>query len=179
MNTDELMTLPKGAIPEASKTLSAGDIKFLVRMLSEKDEKLRYNAFLLLQSSSQNSPQVYQYWNEIEDKLSSDNSYQRSLSIILISENVRWDKEDRFAKTIGKYLSCCKGEKFINSRQTIQGLATITKATDKYDDQIKQELANVPIAQYKASQQKLLVKDISFILKTIKSKATNTEKTIR
>ena len=172
MNPNELMTLPRDAIPETSKTLSEGDIKFLFRMLIEKDEKLRYNAFLLLQSSSTRSPQVYQYWNEIEDKLSSDNSYQRSIGIMLIAENVRWDKEDRFAKTIGKYLCCCNGEKFINSRQAIQGLATIIKSTNKYDVEIKHCLANFQFFQYKASQQKLFFRDISSVLEIISSKET-------
>jgi hypothetical protein len=89
MNVDELKSLAKNDISAASKNLGADDIRFLVERLSEKDDKLRYNAFLLLQSISRQFPFVYEYWDELERKLESDNSYQRSLGIMLIAENVR------------------------------------------------------------------------------------------
>jgi len=31
---------------------------------------------------------------------------------MLIAENVRWDKEGKFGKTLNKYLECCSDEKF-------------------------------------------------------------------
>jgi hypothetical protein len=167
MNVDELKSLAKNDILDVSKKLGANDIRFLVEQLSEKDDKLRYNAFLLLQSSSRQFPLVYEYWGELEKKLESDNSYQRSLGIMLIAENVRWDKNDRFSKTIGAYLGCCNDEKFITARQTIQGLGSILQATKKYDSQIKQSLTGLSFAQYKENQQKLLAKDVSNTLRII------------
>ncbi|MCL4429979.1 MAG: hypothetical protein M1167_04420 [Chloroflexi bacterium] len=167
MNTDELKALAKNDIAPVSTNLNAADIRFLVETLNEKDDKLRYNAFLLLQSNSRMFPSVYEYWGELEKKLDSDNSYQRSLGIMLIAENVRWDKEGRFGKTISKYLGCCSDEKFITARQTIQGLEIILKATDKFNDEIKQVLANLQLSQYKENQKKLLNKDISNVLKII------------
>ena len=86
---------------------------------------------------------------------------------MLIAENVRWDKKDRFSKTINKYLSCCTDEKFITARQTIQGLEIILKTTDKFNDTIKQRLSNLQLSQYKENQQKLLSKDVSNVLKRI------------
>ena len=99
--------------------------------------------------------------------MDSDNYYQRSLGIILITENVRWDKEDKFSKTIGKYLRCCTDEKFITARQSVQGLETIMKATDKFNDEIKKYLTNQQLSKNKENQQKLLTKDISNVLKII------------
>jgi hypothetical protein len=157
MNTHELKALAKTDIALVSTNLNDADINFLVETLNEKDDKLRYNAFLLLQASSRQLPSVYEFWGELEMKLDSDNSYQRSLGIMLIAENVRWDKEGRFSKTISKYLSCCKDEKFITARQT----------TDKFNDLIKQRLANLQLSQYKENQQKLLSKDIANVLKII------------
>jgi hypothetical protein len=167
MNADELKTLAKNDVAALSKKLNVADIRFLFGMLNEKDDKVRYNAFLLLQSNSKETPFVYEYWGELEKKLGSDNSYQRSLGIMLIAENVKWDKDGKFNKTISKYLGCCNDEKFITARQTIQGLEIILKATDKFNDEIKQSLANLPLSQYKENQQKLLNKDISNILKII------------
>ncbi len=167
MNANELVALSKDAIADLSKTLTATNIKFLVQTLNEKDDKLRYTAFLLLKSSSQSFPYVYQYWDELEDKLGSDNSYQRSLGVMLIAENVRWDKDLRFGEVISKYLGCCNDEKFITARQTIQGLATIAQTTSKYNDTIKQRLVSLELSQYKANQQNLLSKDISNVLKIV------------
>jgi hypothetical protein len=165
MNPDQLKTLPKDQIDASAKNLTPTDIKFLVETLSEKDDKRRYCAFLLLQAYSKMQPHVYEYWDVLAKKLDSDNSYQRSLGIMLIAENVRWDKEDKFGAIFEKYMSCCRDEKFITARQTIQGLETIMKATGKYNEAIKKALAGLVFSIYKENQQKLLKKDVESALK--------------
>ncbi len=168
MNTEQLAAIQKTEISNQAKTLTAPDIAFLVETLNEKDDKLRYNAFLLLQAHSQNAPSIYPYWDTLAKKLDSDNSYQRSLGVMLIAENARWDSEGKFGKTISKFMACCNDEKFITARQTIQAIATIAKATNKYNQTFEQNLANLQFAQYKENQQKLLKKDVANTLKTIK-----------
>jgi hypothetical protein len=170
LNIDELKALTKEDIPRLSKNLNAADILFLIQTLNKKDDALRYHAFLLLQLSSRESLLVYNYWVDLERKLESSNSYQRSIGAMLIAENVRWDKEDRFSKAISKYLSCCNDEKFITARQAIQGLAVILKATDKFDAEIGQSLSNFRSSQYKDNQQKLVNKDVVNILKVLENK---------
>ena len=167
MNTNELKVLSKDQIPALSKKLSIADIDFLVDLLSEKDDKMRYNAFLLLKNHSREQPSVYRYWDVLEGKLSSDNSYQRSLGVMLIADNVRWDSEGKFAKAFNKYMICCTDEKFITARQTIQGLETIVKSTARYNDAIKQALVKLQFTKYKENQQSLLKKDVSNALKAI------------
>lgn len=167
MDNERLKSLTKNEIATASKGLNADEIDFLFQRLEEKDDKLRYNAFLLLQAISQETAFLYKYWNELEKKLESNNSYQRSLGIMLLSENVRWDKKGLFDKTIDRYMVCCNDEKFITARQTIQGLEAIIKSTDKYDNIIKQTLTNTKFAKYKENQQNLLNKDKEKILKII------------
>jgi hypothetical protein len=123
-----------------------------------------------LQANSSESPFVYRYWEELDKKLESANSYQRSLDLILIAQNVRWDKEGKFNATINKYLACCTDEKFITARRAIQGLASILNATNQYDDKIKQHLTVLSFKQYKEHQQKLLNKDTANIVKIIEKK---------
>jgi hypothetical protein len=121
--------------------------------LAEKDDALRYNAFLLLKAHSRVSPSVYEYWDELEKKLDSPNSYQRSLGLMLIAENVRWDKGGKFGITISKYLSCCTDEKFITARQAIRGLENVIGATDEYGEKIRQNLTGLSLAQYKKTRE--------------------------
>ncbi len=170
MNIDKLQTIGKSEIPSLAMNLTEAEVTFLVKMLSEKDDTLRYHAFLLLQENSRKSALVYEHWNELEEKLESTNSYQRSLGLMLISENVRWDKEGKFGKTLNKYLICCEDEKFITSRQAIQGFANVLKATSKYDEQIEQGLNQLHTEQYKENQQRLLKKDSANILNMIKNR---------
>ena len=169
MDINGLKTLPKEQILTVSKKLTNVDVDFLIPFLTEKDDKIRYNAFLLLQAVSKESSLVYNYWNELEEKLASDNSYQRSIGVMLLAENVRWDKQDRFSKALSKYLPCCNDEKFITARQAIQGLQTIVKTTDKHNQEIKQGLAKLKLSQYKENQQSLLNRDITNVLKEIET----------
>jgi hypothetical protein len=165
LKPDELKTLTKTNIPTIAKTLTATDIDFLVETLLEKDDKLRYNAFLLLQAHSQVAPSVYPYWDVLEKKLDSDNSYQRSLGVMLLAENVRWDKNNRFAEALGKFWVCCNDAKFITARQTIQALGTVMKSTSKHNAAIKQGLLKLKFDQYKENQQSLLKRDAAKTLK--------------
>ena len=171
MNTNDLSMLTKDSIPTLSKNLCAAEINFLFQTLNEKEDTIRYNAFLLLQSKSRESPLVYEYWSELEKKLESPNSYQRSIGIMLLAENVRWDKNDKFSKTFNKYMNCCNDEKFITARQAIQGLSQIVGATGKYDERVKEALVDLQVAKYKENQQKLLKKDVAAILKILENKS--------
>lgn len=168
VNIDELKTITKDRILAQAKTLTADDTQLLIDALNEKDDKLRYNAFLLLQAYSTIQPHVYGFWDVLEKKLDSDNSYQRSLGVMLIADNVRWDKEGKFAKALGKYMACCNDEKFITARQTIQAIERIVAATDKYNKLLEQGLVNLQFSKYKENQQKLLKKDVAVALKLIK-----------
>jgi hypothetical protein len=170
MNTEELRALPKSQIARATSGLGEADVDFLVQQLSEKDDVLRYNAFLLLQANSPLSPQTYAHWTVFEEKLASDNSYQRGIGLMLIAENVRWDKEGKFDSAIGKYFDCCMDEKFITARQAIQGLVHVVEATEAYNERIRKALSSLKLEKYKENQQKLLKKDISVILQILDKK---------
>jgi hypothetical protein len=168
MNIDDLKAVAKDQIQVAAEKLDSASVAFLIDELSEKDDKLRYNAFLLLQAHSRIKPAVYAYWDVLAGKLGSDNSYQRSLGVMLLAENVRWDKDGKFSGAIEAYFACCSDEKFITSLQAIQGLATVTASTERYNLEIKKRLSALEMGQYKENQQKLLKKDVANVLKAIK-----------
>jgi len=174
MNIDQLKAVTKDRVPELSRKLSFSDVRFLVKTLNEKDDVIRYNAFLLLQSNSRLSPFVYDYWSVLEEKLENANSYQRSIGAMLIAENVKWDKDGKFRKTLNKYLDRCNDEKFITARQAIQGLEIVLKATREFDDKIREGLADLQLSKYKENQQKLVKKDIERALQVIENRNVHT-----
>ena len=102
------------------KKIDNEEIKQLVEWLSEKDDKIRYQSFLLLKSRSESFDDVYPFWDVFSEKLKSENSYQRSIGFMLISENVRWNKEGKFEKIMDDYLINLNYDKPIIVRQCIQ-----------------------------------------------------------
>ncbi|MGI6331287.1 MAG: hypothetical protein ACOX1Y_06010 [Zhaonellaceae bacterium] len=95
VDLESIMSIPKSDLQETSKALNKNDIPQLVEWLSLKDDNVRYQAFLLLQSRSTFFNDVYPFLDTFREKLNSDNSYQRSIGLMLIVENVRWDVENR------------------------------------------------------------------------------------
>ena len=61
MDARQLKELSKDDVTKLSKNLDRDEIRFLVEMLNEKDEAIRYHAFLLLHSNSRSFPFVYEY----------------------------------------------------------------------------------------------------------------------
>jgi hypothetical protein len=83
---------------------------------------------------------------------------------------VRWDIENKFASVVSKFFACCLDEKFITARQTIQALAEVTKATNKYNSAIGEGLAGLDFSKYKENQQSLLKRDVAATQKLLGEK---------
>jgi len=125
LTIDDMMSIDKSNLQEASTTVNKDDIPQLVEWLSLKDDNIRYRVFLLLQSRSMFADDVYPYWHIFQSKLQSDNSYQRSIGLMLIAENAKWDTENKMEDTIDEYLTLLNDEKPITIRQCIQSLGKI------------------------------------------------------
>lgn len=157
----------KEILEEYAEELTSKEIGDLVDLLEEKNDEVRYAAFLALQKRSQEHNDVYPYWQVFADKLQSENSYQRSIGIMLIAENVRWDAEKRFDSIASDYLDHCTDEKFITSRQTIQSLARFIAYRSDLLEMIKERLLAIDVMQFKETQRKLILLDILSILMEI------------
>jgi hypothetical protein len=164
MLTKELLLRQKNDLNCLLEKVGEDDIDLLVAWLKEKDDTIRYAAFLLLQLLSINSCKVYKYWDTFAGMIDNDNSYQRSLGLMLIAENVRWDKEEKFGVICSKYLNHCDDEKFITARQCIQGLNRICDYTTKYKNEIVDMLLRVDLDKRKDTQKSLLLMDIIEVL---------------
>lgn len=102
MISESLLSIRKEDLPEVAKAMDSSELSGLVYLLSEKDDKIRYQAFLLLQYRSQLLGDVYPFWETFRTKLNDANSYQRSIGIMLIAENAKWDVENKMVDVIRK-----------------------------------------------------------------------------
>lgn len=169
MLTKELLLSQKDNLNCLLEKVGENDIDLLVAWLKEKDDTIRYAAFLLLQLLSANSCKVYKYWETFSRMIDDDNSYQRSLGLMLVSENIRWDKEDKFGVICSGYLDHCDDEKFITARQCIQGLNKIYEHSTKYKHEIVDMLLKIDLNKRKDTQKSLLLMDIIEVLGKIAS----------
>jgi len=161
---ENMLSIDKGDLPKAAKELNKDDIPQLVEWLSLKNDAIRYQAFLLLQSRSQFYDDVYPYWNTFCHKLKSDNSYQRSLGLMLMAENAKWDSEGRMEITIDEYLELLNDEKPITVRQCIQSLGKIVTHKPGLSEKIAGRLISFDFLSVKETMRKSILLDILNVL---------------
>ncbi len=144
--------------------LTAEDIPFLMGLLEEKNNDIRYAAFLTLQKRSGTHGDVYPFWDMLAGKLQSGNSYQRSIGVMLLSENVRWDREGRLDAVLYDYTACFRDEKFITARQAIQSLEVWLPSKPEKYPQVLAALTGIPVKALPGSQSRLILLDILNVL---------------
>ena len=147
-----------------AQKLTTTDINLLTSLLDEKNDDIRYASFLVLKNRSEKYEDVYGHWDIFCEKLYSDNSYQRSIGIMLLAENIRWDKDNRFDDVVNDYLEHCKDEKFITSRQTIQSIKVWIHERPDLRKQITDTLLAIDLNEFKETQRKLILIDILTVL---------------
>lgn len=160
ISIESMMLIEKSSLEEASKMLKEEDIQQLIEWLSLKDDSVRYQAFLLLQNRSGFAKDVYSYWDIFKNKLKSSNSYQRSIGLMLIAENAKWDTESKMDETIDEYLELLKDEKPITIRQCIQSITKIVPYKPALNDSITRRLLSFDLMGVKETMRKLILMDI-------------------
>jgi hypothetical protein len=167
ISVEKINASEKEILPSLIPALEAEDIAQLVSWLSEKDDNFRYKCLLLLLERSQGYGDVYPYWDIFVEKLGNPNSYQRSIGLMLLAENARWDHDSKFDSILDSYLFACDDEKPVTVRQCIQGLLKIIPYKKNCYSRIIDKLLSIDLMQRKETQRKLLLLDILSVLSAI------------
>ncbi len=157
---DALISIPKEDIPNAAEALDADDIAALVDLLEEKADAPRYQALLLLASRAERHPDALPYWPHFVSKLSSENSYQRSIGILLLAANARWAKTSDLDECLPLCLRLIGDEKPITARQAISSLAQIALAKPTCAMPVAEALAAHDVLSVRESMRKSILVDI-------------------
>ena len=168
ISLESIMLIPKENLKNASRVLNKEGIPQLIEWLNLKDDSIRYQAFLLLQNRSIFFDDVYPYWDTFRNKLKNDNSYQRNIGLMLIAENVKWDRENRMENMIDEYLILLNDERPITIRQCIQALGKIAAAKPGLNDKIASSLISFDIMAVKETMRKSILLDILNVLLIIR-----------
>jgi len=175
LSMEELMSIENEKMQEAAKVLNKDELQQLVELLCEKDDKLRYQALLLLKARSLSDNSVYQYWDIFKEKLNSENSYQRSIGLMLIAGNAEWDEDNRLEDTIDDYLQLLTDEKPITVRQCIQALSNIVTYKKNLQPKITKSLLSIDLQEVRETMRKSILIDILNVLAIIRKYQTSDE----
>lgn len=98
-------------------------IKTHIENLSSSDDKIRLEALQsLLKTTESRVDWIYEAWDLLLEKLDHENSYQRSIAVMLLCNLAKSDIENRLGVSLDRLLAHTKDEKFITSRQCIQNI---------------------------------------------------------
>lgn len=172
MEIKELLSLNINELEDKSKDLKTDSLPILIELLKEKNDAIRYQAFLLLQYRSAHYDDVYRYWNTFCEKIKSKNSYQRIIGLKLIAKNVKWDKDNRIDDTIEEYLLLLHDKKPITVRQCIQSLCEILPYKNHLHSKIANEVMGIKLTDVKETMRKLILLDILSVLLKIRKYQT-------
>ena len=110
---------------------------------------------------------IYEEWDNLVKKLESDNSYQRSIAIMVICNLAKSDGEQRMGKILGKLLSHTKDEKFITSRQCILNIWKVAVDNSLLQEKVVKHLETRFIECEKEKHYNLIRQDIILSINNI------------
>jgi hypothetical protein len=142
------------------------DIPMLIALLSEKDDKLRYPAYLTAMALSKERGDLYPYWDEFKNKTLSDNSYQRNIGYTLMARNAIWDEKGLMERDIEQYLLCLHDEKPITVRLAVSALSELAPYKKDLLNKVADKLISFDLSSIKETMRKLVLIDILNVLIT-------------
>jgi len=140
--------------------LSPEDIAPLVERLASAEDRIRYPAFLLLRERSAVAADVLPFWDTFTGKLTSANSYQRSIGATLLAANARHDAQGRMRAALPNYLALLCDEKPVTVRQCAQSLREILAAQPALSGEIAAALMRVDLSAVRETMRKPILTDI-------------------
>jgi hypothetical protein len=109
--------------------------------LASTDDKIRLEALqATLKLTESKVDWVYEVWDLLLKKLDHENSYQRSIGIMLLCNLAKSDAENRLADSLDRLLVHTKDEKFITSRQCIQSVWKVAVANKSNREKVMKHL---------------------------------------
>lgn len=136
-------------------------IRRLVATLDSKDDQERMAALQsLMKLTEEKVDWIYEVWDPLLSKLDSENSYQRSIAIMLLCNLAKSDTRRRLKGDIGRLLAHTADEKFITSRQCLQCIWKLAASGSEVAAQVTDHLEERFVACKDEKHANLLRQDI-------------------
>jgi len=165
---DSLRSIVKSVVPDTAAALDSADLECLVGWLCDKDDAVRYPAFLLLLQRSTLSNDVLLYWDRFVEMLSGENPYQRGIGLALLAENAKWDEIGKTEAMLPDYIALLQDQKPVTIRQCVQNLQKIVASHPGLNRFIAEKLIALDLEAIRQSMRKLVLTDILTVLLKIR-----------
>ena len=146
------------------------NIEKMIKALYDKNAKEAYIVLLELERVSEVNNVLYNYFEEFNKMMHSENSYIRVRGYRLLCKQAKWDKLNKINQIIDEILNETEDEKPIAVRQKINALNDIAVNKKELNSKIKQKISGINILKYKESMQELILKDVTKLLKLLENK---------
>jgi hypothetical protein len=112
-------------------------VKELIDNLGSTDDGIRLSALqTILRLTESQVDWVYDVWDGLFEKLNHENSFQRSIAIMVLCNLAKSDTEDRLADSLDLLLAHTKDDKFITSRQCIQSIWKVATTSKRSREKV-------------------------------------------
>jgi hypothetical protein len=116
-------------------------VRFNLDNLSSADEAVRFEAFQALCAVTDWPVEwAGEVWDEFARRLDDDNSYQRTIGVVMLCNLAKSDKNDLMPSTFPSLLSHSHDASFITSRQCLQNLWKVAAAKPSLRDAVVDHL---------------------------------------
>ena len=135
--------------------------------LYNSDNNIAYKSLLDLEIITTESNQLYEYFDELLNMLSSNKTFVRVRGFRLICFLSKWDVEDKINNNIDFILAELEDDKGIAVRHCLEKINLILIYKPELSKVIEDKLLLIDLSKYKESMQILIKKDIYYIIEHI------------
>ena len=140
------------------------DVELMLSMLTAKDTKQGYGAFLELERLSEESNELYPFTERFAEMVSDRAWAVRCRSFRLFCRQARWDENGVIDRHLGRALAILEDEKPTAVRQALAALLDVVPYKRALWPVIRQRVENMDLSRYKDSMAPLIQKDMQTLL---------------
>ena len=143
------------------------DAERMLSVLTAKDTKQGYGAFLELERLSEESDDLYPYTERFADMVSDRAWAVRCRGFRLFCKQARWDGDGIIDRCLDRTLAILEDEKPTAVRQALAALLDVVPYKQELWPVIRQRVEAMDTTRYKDSMAPLIQRDIQTLLNTM------------
>ena len=144
------------------------ELDILMSILTAKDTKQGYGAFLELERLSEETDDLYPYTERFAEMISDQAWAVRRRGFRLFCKQARWDDAGIIDRNLDRALVILEDKKPTAVRQALAALLDVTPYKRELWPAIRQRVEAIDLMHYKDSMAPLIEKDVQKLLDAIK-----------
>ena len=144
------------------------------QMITNRYIMVYYHCYYILDKASSRNPELfYKDWKKFEKLLNHENSYHRTIGLVMLSNLIPADKEKLFDKISDKYFMFINDKKITTARDCVTSTGKILRQRPDYIDKVMKLYLNMEkICEFKENQKALLLYDMFVIFEEFYEKTS-------